>query len=181
MKQHILIVDAYNMIGSWEKLKPLKQQNRLQEARDELLFELSNYQKIIQSQVIVVFDAMYVPGSQKHYRQKNLTIIWTKENETADSQIEKLAYQLNTPNNLVTVATSDQAEQWTIFAQGALRLPNWELEHRINVSKKEVKKTTKHYYNKAATRKPSLNERQLDQLAQLRDKLSHDSSVWPVA
>ena len=47
-------------------------------------------------------------------------MVFTKEDETADSYIERLAGE-NDRLTQVTVATSDLAEQWVVFSQGALR------------------------------------------------------------
>ena len=41
MKRQLLIVDGYNMIGAWPELTALKNQERLEEAREALLFRLS--------------------------------------------------------------------------------------------------------------------------------------------
>ncbi len=65
MKKRILIVDAYNMIGHWPELEKLKKADRLEEARDKLLYILSDYYKQSNAEIIVVFDAMYVPGLSK--------------------------------------------------------------------------------------------------------------------
>ena len=70
MKKNILIVDAYNMIGNWPQLDKLKKSDRLEDARDLLLKILSNYRKQANTEIIVVFDAMYVPGmTYKWYGQ----------------------------------------------------------------------------------------------------------------
>ena len=67
MKKNILIVDAYNMIGNWPQLDKLKKSDRLEDARDLLLKILSNYRKQANTEIIVVFDAMYVPGMTKKW------------------------------------------------------------------------------------------------------------------
>lgn len=172
MKKQILVVDAYNMIGNWPELNRLKQSERLDEARDLLLHKLSNYHKQIDSRLIVVFDAMYVPGLSKSYIKYGLEIIWTAEGQTADSYIEAMIGELQTKLTQVTVATSDQAEQWTIFSQGALRIPAWELYKDINESKKEVAQQAKQYQTEALVRRSPWNSKQLDNLAKLRDDLS---------
>lgn len=46
MKQQLLIVDAYNMIGNWPELNHLKQTDRLPQARDELISMLTEYKKL---------------------------------------------------------------------------------------------------------------------------------------
>ncbi|HIX01434.1 MAG TPA: NYN domain-containing protein [Candidatus Ligilactobacillus excrementigallinarum] len=173
MKQRILIVDAYNMIGNWPELDKLKKADRLEDARDLLLKILSSYHKQIDMEIIVVFDAMYVPGLSQSYDQYNLHIIWTDEGQTADSYIESLAGKLLNPLNQVTVATSDQAEQWTVFSQGALRKPAWELYQDIKHAKRQVAEATRNYQVQATVRKSPWNDEQLDKLAKLRDDLSH--------
>ena len=45
MKKQLLIVDGYNMIGSWPELVQLKKQDKMADAREALLHRLSNYAK----------------------------------------------------------------------------------------------------------------------------------------
>ncbi len=65
MKKQLLIVDGYNMIGSWPELVQLKKQDKMADAREALLHRLSNYAKYEGLEVIVVFDAQLVPGIHK--------------------------------------------------------------------------------------------------------------------
>lgn len=46
MKKELMIVDGYNMIGAWPELVKLKNQDEMEEARDQLLHQLSNYQRL---------------------------------------------------------------------------------------------------------------------------------------
>ncbi len=43
VKRQVLFVDGYNMIGAWPMLDQLKKKDKLADARDKLLFMLSNY------------------------------------------------------------------------------------------------------------------------------------------
>lgn len=72
MKKEVLLVDGYNMIGAWPMLEKLKNQDEMEEARDLLLHELSNYAKYEDIEVRVVFDAQLVPGIQKSYKKISL-------------------------------------------------------------------------------------------------------------
>ncbi len=69
-----------------------------------------------------------------------MTVIFTEEEETADSYIERLSAELNTSQLTVSVATSDLNEQWAVFSQGALRVSARELEQRVSAGKKELKR-----------------------------------------
>ncbi len=117
-----VLVDGYNMIFAWPHLKALAAHN-LEAARDELVDILRNYQSYRQCPVILVFDAYKVkgnPGSVEHYG--DLSVVYTKEAQTADSYIERLSYDLGKKHR-VRVATSDGMEQIIILGHGALRTP----------------------------------------------------------
>ncbi|WP_442597450.1 NYN domain-containing protein [Neobacillus sp. D3-1R] len=135
----ILIVDGYNMIGAWAELRALKDKD-LAAARDRLVEMMADYQAYTGYRVIIVFDAHYVQGTEKKYRNYKIEIIFTKENETADERIEKLAIQLNNRKTQVHVATSDFTEQWSIFGQGALRKSARELFIEIQAIDKKIEK-----------------------------------------
>lgn len=138
MKEKMLLVDGYNMIAFWQSTKQAFRQGKLDVARSILLDKLSNYASFEQIQVICVFDAQHVPGLRQRYDAYNVTVIFTEEDETADSYIEKLSAQLNQQSKLVYVATSDLNEQWVVFSQGALRVSARELEKEIQDVKKNL-------------------------------------------
>ena len=53
------------MIGAWPELVKLKNQDLIEEARDQLLQALSDYQNYEGNEVWCVFDAQFVPGITK--------------------------------------------------------------------------------------------------------------------
>ena len=116
-----LLVDGYNIIFAWDELKEVAKDS-LDMARNKLINMLSSYQGFINSPVIVVFDAYRVkgnPGSIEHYG--DLSVVYTKEAETADAYIEKVTHDL-AKHHRVRVATSDGLEQIIILGAGALRI-----------------------------------------------------------
>ena len=165
MKKQLLIVDGYNMIGAWQETHQLFQNNDLEQARDLFLKKLSDYAGFEGLEIICVFDAQFVPGVTSKFHVHNVLVIFTKEDETADSYIEKLAGKCNNVLTTVYVATSDLAEQWVIFSQGAMRIPARELEERVNLRKQDL---TRHA-NSMTTQKPrtSWADAQLDELKEL--------------
>lgn len=142
--EEFLIVDGYNIIGAWPELRELKQKEQLQEARDELINWLIEYQAFSGRSVIIVFDAHQVPGKGKKYNDKKITVYYSKENETADELIEKLVGELLHRKRQIYVATSDYTEQNLIFGQGALRISARELA----IEKETIKKSIKQNVNK---------------------------------
>lgn len=172
MKKEVLLVDGYNMIGSWPLLKKLKSQDEMEEARDLLLKELSNYAKYEDIEVRVVFDAQFVPGIQQSYKKYRLDVIFTKEGETADSYIERVVGDENLLITQVTVATSDLAEQWMIFQKGALRKSAIELYKDIQHTKKNIESDSKDMHFQDYRRNSPWNHHQLSTLEKYRDQLS---------
>ncbi|MED4402141.1 NYN domain-containing protein [Metabacillus fastidiosus] len=143
----ILLVDGYNIIGAWPELQRLKNTN-LSEARDLLIEKMAEYQAYTGFRVIIVFDAHLVKGIESKQKNYRVEVIYTRENETADERIEKLAISLNNIKTQVYVATSDFTEQWAIFGQGALRKSARELfnemnaiEGRIQINVREIEET----------------------------------------
>ncbi len=116
-----LLVDGYNIIFAWDDLARLARSD-LHAARQQLMDILCNYQGYRQCELILVFDAYKVkgnPGSVEPYH--NITVVYTKEAETADSYIERVTHELR-GRRRVRVATSDGLEQVIILGHGALRV-----------------------------------------------------------
>jgi predicted RNA-binding protein with PIN domain len=126
-----VLVDGYNIIFAWEDLKTLAAKN-LDAARERLIDIMRNYQSFRQCPVILVFDAYKVkgnPGSVEHFGE--LSVVYTKEAQTADSYIERLSYDL-AKKHRVRVATSDGLEQIIILGHGALRVSARAFELEVN-------------------------------------------------
>lgn len=141
---NILVVDGYNMIGAWPELKRLKDED-LAQARDLLIDWLADYQAYSGYKVMVVFDAYEVRGLQTNLKTYDVEIIFTKERETADECIEGLIKSLKNVKNQVYVATSDFAEQRTVFGQGALRKSARELYIELKGIEKEIELEIQQY------------------------------------
>lgn len=117
-----LLVDGYNIIFAWDELKNAARSS-LDLARNLLINRLCNYQGFCGTEIILVFDAYKVkknPGSVEEFR--NISVVYTKEAETADAYIEKVSHELSKKHR-VRVATSDGTEQMIILGNGALRVP----------------------------------------------------------
>ena len=108
-KDKYLVVDGYNIIHAWPDLKELAAIN-LDSARDRLIDIMSNLKGAIDDEVILVFDAYKVKGRTSSEQMiGNVKIVFTAEDETADSYIERFAAE-NGRKYDVTVATSDNLE-----------------------------------------------------------------------
>ena len=117
-----LLIDGYNIIFAWDYLKKLAADN-LDAARGSLIDRISAYRMFRDCEIILVFDAYKVKGNKgETERVDGITVVYTREAQTADAYIEKTAKELSR-NYKVTVATSDGLEQMIIFGSGAYRLP----------------------------------------------------------
>lgn len=129
-KQEYLLVDGYNVIFAWERLKALAEDN-LDGARMALLDMLCNYQAVRQCSLMVVFDAYRVEGHTTEVSAyHNIQVVFTREAETADQYIEKFAHK-NAGRFDVLVATSDGVEQVIILGQGCRLISSRELEQEL--------------------------------------------------
>lgn len=165
MNMDIMIVDGYNIIGAWPELRALKNSD-LAAARDRLIDNMAEYQAYTGYRVIIVFDAQFVKGVEKKYKNFKVEVIFTRENETADERIEKLAISLSNRKTQIHVATSDYTEQWAIFGQGALRKSARELLTEMEVIKKGIEKSVK----KIQTKKPLSKIPLSDEVAEIFEK-----------
>jgi uncharacterized protein len=161
----ILIVDGYNIIGAWPELNELKKKD-LSSARDRLVEKMAEYQGYSGFRVIIVFDAHFVKGTEKKFKNYNVEVIFTRNNETADERIEKLASDLNNIRTQIHVATSDFTEQWVIFGQGALRKSARELLNEMNVIENKIQKKVQKIQDKRPSSKIALP----DELAEIFEK-----------
>ncbi|PIC04592.1 hypothetical protein CS060_08775 [Anoxybacillus flavithermus] len=161
----ILIVDGYNIIGAWPELRELRDTD-LSLARDRLVEKMAEYQAFTGCKVIIVFDAHLVQGTTKKYVDHQVEVIFTKENETADEHIEKLAKSLQRVRTKVYVATSDYTEQWAIFGQGALRKSARELLIEVDAVQRNISTNVKHIQQKKPISKIPLT----DEVAKIFEK-----------
>ena len=133
-----VLVDGYNVIFSWENLKKLGE-GSIDAARSALINILCNFQGYTKCELILVFDAYKVKGDREIEKINGITIVYTKEAETADMYIEKASYKLS-KNNKVRVVTSDGMEQLIILGNGALRVPSQSFYDEVKQAEDEIRK-----------------------------------------
>ena len=129
-KPEYTLIDGYNVIFAWEELKALGQLN-IDSARDSLLDIMCNYRGLIDSEIIVVFDAYRVKGHGTEFLDfNNIHVVYTKEAQTADSYIERFAHE-NADHYDVTVVTSDSTEQVIVLGKGCRVHRSDEFRNRV--------------------------------------------------
>lgn len=134
-----LLVDGYNIIFAWEELSQLAKHS-LDAARARLTDILCNYQGFRRCRVILVFDAYRVKGAHREVEQTGgISVVYTKEAETADMYIEKAVHEL-ARDSRVRVATSDGLEQVIILGGGAMRVSAAEFLAEVEDVERQIRK-----------------------------------------
>ncbi len=136
--EEYLLVDGYNVIFAWDKLRALSESS-IDGARQALINILCNYQGYKKCEVIVVFDAYKVKGGNRTVeRENNISVVYTREAETADMYIEKVTRKL-AKNRRVRVVTSDGLEQLIILGGGALRVSSAAFYEEVREAEDEIR------------------------------------------
>lgn len=137
-----LLVDGYNVSNQWLDAGFL-QPGELEFVRQQLINLLSSMAGFWDIQCLLVFDAHLVKENLGSSEQVNphLCVIFTPENQTADSVIERLSVGLAVAKKTVLVCTSDKAEQNIVLTQGASRISAREFLLEVKQTKQEIKHT----------------------------------------
>ncbi len=116
-----VIIDAYNFIFAIDEFRRMSE-NDIARARDVLVRLMCDYSAYRKCRVIVVFDAYKRLGGEGSVEEcGGVTVVYTKQSETADAYIEKATHDM-APYHTVRVVTSDFDEQLVILGAGGLRV-----------------------------------------------------------
>ena len=129
-KPECIIVDGYNLIFAWDELKKLAA-DRLDLARGRIMDMLSNYCGFTKAKLVLVFDGFRTPGnpgSREDYH--NINVAFTKDGETGDAYIERLADEIG-KNYSVRVVTSDNLIRLSALRSGVLRCSSGEFKNEV--------------------------------------------------
>ncbi|MCG2139289.1 NYN domain-containing protein [Staphylococcus epidermidis] len=168
MKKRYLIIDGYNMIGQSSTLSTVAKEN-LEEAREQLLDTIANYNALIADEIACVFDAYEQSGIEREYFYHGVKTIFTKEKETADSFIERYVYELyNKHTTHITVVTSDMSEQHAIFGSGAYRISSREMWRELKENEVVVNKSLDDFSEKKPRIRIPLSNEILEEFEKIR-------------
>lgn len=121
----LLLVDGYNILGAWDAA--VKNSWSIDEGRDKLTHALIDYAGYAGIEVVLVFDGHLSERRQRSRETMgDVTVVFTKQGETADQYIEACAHA-HPKHRPLHVATSDLIEQVVVMGRGAIRLSAREL------------------------------------------------------
>ena len=135
--EEYMILDGYNVIFALDELKRIAESD-LALARDIITRIMCNYTSFRKCRAEVVFDAYKRKGADGSVEKcGNVSVVYTKEGETADAYIERTSYEL-AKTSTVRVVTSDLEEQNVILGNGALRVSAREWRREIESTTAEI-------------------------------------------
>ena len=124
-QRNMVIIDGYNLIYTDDSLKATAAYN-LEKARDDLMNLLSSYVSYTKTELVLVFDAYLVKdGRGTEFMHDGYKVVYTKEDETADTYIEKLMHQLGTDYS-IRMVTNDRLLQFSAVHSGISRVTSKE-------------------------------------------------------
>jgi predicted RNA-binding protein with PIN domain len=154
-QKSMIIVDGYNVIFSWESLKSTAATS-LEDARDLLIDTLSNYSAFTKREITIVFDAYRVkPGRGSESAEGALRVVYTKQDETADTFIEKIMHELG-PNYNIQLVTGDRLLQISALHSGIMRTTAKEFEAEVSRVGKEITEFAAKLAEKKMNGKPNI-------------------------
>lgn len=139
-KTEYLIIDGYNVIFAWDELKELAADN-LELARSRLEDILKSYRGFKGSELVLVFDGYRLAGNPGERQTDGIRLVFTKENETADMYIEKLANDIG-KNYAVRVVTNDSLIRLSALRSGVLRMSSTEFINELIFTQKQISEYT---------------------------------------
>ncbi len=142
--EQYLIVDGYNFIFANEPLRRIAESD-ISRARDTVIRMLCDYSAFHRVKAIVVFDAYKREGGEGSAEQiGGVSVIYTKEKQTADAYIEKTTYEIS-DEHTVRVVTSDMQEQLIILGSGGLRVSAAEFYEELNSTLALIRQTIENF------------------------------------
>jgi uncharacterized protein len=130
----VLIVDGYNVIHAWPRLKRALSERGLEDSRRLLIQALSEYAARSGVAVTVVFDAHSRVGD-RHASETidGVTVRYGTKTASADHVIERLANEAARRGNAgdVVVATGDRLQRAMVGAMGAATMSAKALEEEV--------------------------------------------------
>ena len=135
-KREYVIVDGYNFIFGTGEYAALAKQS-LDIARARLTDVLRSYRAMRDCELVLVFDGYRVSGNTGERETSGIRTVYTKENETADMYIERLANDIG-KNYSVKVVTNDSLIRLSAMRSGVLRMSVAEFESELRLVMEKI-------------------------------------------
>ena len=138
-KPLMYLIDGYNLMFSSDELNEIAKSDFMN-AREKTIDLVQDFAGYVSAECVLIFDA-YKTDIQvaRVLKRDNITIVYTKSREIADTYIEKKAAELKDDYKLIVV-TSDRLEQLKVFSSSSNRLSSREFLMRYENMRKTSSK-----------------------------------------
>ena len=144
--EEYIIIDGYNFLFAIDPLRRTAESD-IARARDLLTRLMCDYAAFRKCKVIIAFDAYKRQNGEGSVEEIGpVTVVYTKEKQTADSYIERVTYEI-AEEHTVRVVTSDYQEQLVILGSGGLRVSAREFYAEILDTLKLIREKIESYMN----------------------------------
>ena len=142
--EEYVIIDGYNFIFAIDELRRISESD-FARSRDVLTRIMCDYAAFRGCRVIIVFDAYKRVGGEGSVEECGaVTVVYTKESQTADTYIERTTYEIS-DDHTVRVVTSDYEEQLVVLGSGGLRVSAREFYREIIETTRLIAETIESY------------------------------------
>ncbi|MBO4919324.1 MAG: NYN domain-containing protein [Erysipelotrichaceae bacterium] len=153
-KELVYLIDGYNVMHAMDDV-PL---NDLTMAREKVIDLVCDFAGYVSATCVLVFDAYLQDASRTSVSQRdNITIVYTRNRQTADMYIEEKSKELKDKYRIIVV-TSDALEQLSVFSSDAFRLSSREFLARYSKMRRNM------------THIEKVSNRPLEQIKELLDE-----------
>ena len=153
-KELVYLIDGYNVMHAMDDV-PL---NDLTMAREKVIDLVCDFAGYVSATCVLVFDAYLQDASRTSVSQRdNITIVYTRNRQTADMYIEEKSKELKDKYRIIVV-TSDALEQLSVFSSDAFRLSSREFLARYGNMRRNM------------THIEKVSNRPLEQIKELLDE-----------
>ena len=144
--EEYVIIDGYNFLFAIDDLRKSAESD-ISRARDVLTRLMCDYAAFRRCRVIIAFDAYKRRGGEGSVEELGpVSVVYTREKQTADAYIERTTYQIAEQHS-VRVVTSDYQEQLIVLGSGGLRVSAREFYAEILDTLKLIREKIDSYMN----------------------------------
>ncbi len=142
--EEYVIIDGYNFIFAIDDLRKIAESD-FARCRDVLARMMCDYTAFRKCRAIIVFDAYKRKGGEGSVEEiGSVTVVYTRESQTADAYIERTTYEI-APEHTVRVVTSDLQEQLIVLGSGGLRVSAREFYSELLDTVRLIRETIESY------------------------------------
>lgn len=142
--ENYLIIDGYNFIFATDELRKVAEAD-FARGRDVLVRMMCDYSSFHKIKTIIVFDAYKRAGGEGSEEIiGDVTVVYTKESQTADAFIERTTYEI-AGEHTVRVVTGDLQEQLVVLGSGGLRVSTSEFWDELRETALLIKEKIEEY------------------------------------